>query len=529
MPTWRSTGSLARQILALQVVVVLLVVAGATALAYVDARRDADDQTAQRATAVAVGLADSPTVAQALTTADPSAVLQPYAERLRRDTDTDFVVVMDTDRVRFTHPTPANIGRRFVGNVAPALAGRTFTEEYVGTLGRSVRAVTPVEVDGEVVALVAVGVATDRVQQEVLARLPAIVVAGLAVLLLGVVGAWLISRRVRRQTHGLGGAEITRMYEYYDSVLHAVREGIVLLDRDDRVQLVNDEARSLLGLDADPLGTGLDGLALPDDLVRTMTADAGAEDEIHLVGERVLVVNQQVASWEGRALGRVVTLRDHTQLRQVAAELDTVKGLTESLRAQNHEASNRLHTVVSLIETGRPQDAVAFATRELELAQRLTDEVVAAVDEPVLAALLLGKTAQAAERGIELQITDDTHVSAVAISSREVVTILGNLIDNAMDAVHEADQRVVVVRVESDDLGFEATVEDSGPGITHEYREKAFERGWSTKRADDGSRRGLGLALVGQAVRRHGGSVSVHESALGGARFEVSIELAAAP
>ncbi|MDO9377934.1 MAG: sensor histidine kinase [Nocardioidaceae bacterium] len=529
MSTWTRTGSLARQILALQVVVVLLVVAGATALAYVDARRDADDRTAERATAVAVGLADSPTVTEALASPDPSAVLQPYAERLRRDTATDFVVVMDTDRVRYTHPTKSNIGRRFVGNVAPALAGRTFTEEYVGTLGRSIRAVTPVLADGEVVALVSVGIATDRVRREVLARIPAILVAGLGVLLLGVGGAWLISRRVRRQTHGMGGAEITRMYEYYDSVLHAVREGIVLLDRDDRVQLLNDEARALLGLGAEPVGTALAGLPLPDDLVRTMTADPGAEDEIHLVGERVLVVNQSVATWEGRPLGRVVTLRDHTRLREVAAELDTVKGLTESLRAQNHEASNRLHTVVSLIETGRPQDAVVFATRELELAQRLTDEVVAAVDEPVLAALLLGKTAQASERGIDLQVSPDTHVSAVAISSREVVTILGNLIDNAMDAVHDADRRLVVVRVESDDLGFDATVEDSGPGITQEYRDKAFERGWSTKRADDGSRRGLGLALVGQAVRRHGGSVVVRESDLGGARFDVSIELVAGP
>lgn len=517
--------SVAQQIFVLQVLTVVLVVGSAVALAYFDAREDQLDDARVRTIEVAEAVADSPAVLSALRADDPSRRLQPYAEQVRVDTGTDFVVVMGLDRTRYSHPVEARIGEAFIGDLGGAPDGRVFTQEYEGTLGPSMRAVVPV-LDGErVVALVSVGITLERIGRQLRGSLLPIVLAALAVLSLGAGGSWLISRRLRRQTHGMGSAEIARMYEYYDSVLHAVREGLLLLDEEGRVRLVNDEATRLLGLDRDPVGRPVETLALPDALVGSLASASTAPDELHLVGDRVLVVNQAAAEWEGRQVGSVVTFRDHTELRAVSGELDTVRGLAESLRAQNHEAANRLHTVVSLIELDRVRDAVQFATEELESAQLLTDRVVGSVDEPIMAALLLGKSAQAAERGIDLQIDSASLVDGLPVEGRDVVTLLGNLLDNALDAVSEAapGERLVLVQVVADELSMHLRVDDSGPGVRPVDVQRVFERGWSTKGGRDDPGRGIGLALVGQVVRRYGGRVEVTSSDLGGARFEVFI------
>lgn len=517
------SSSVAQQIFVLQTLVVILLVVGAVGLAVVDARRTQLDTARTRSVDVAQAVADAPTVVRALRLADPSAVIQPYAERVRTDTGTDFVVVMSLDRIRYSHPDPARIGQTFIGDVGQAPRGRMFTQQYTGTLGPSMRAVVPVYDGHRVVALVAVGITLEKIDRALRGRLVSVGGAALVALGAGALGAWLISRRLRRQTHGLGEREITRMYEYYDSVLHAVREGLVLLDESGRVQMVNDEGRRLLGLDADPAGRAVADLGLPEALTADLLAGEAGPDAIHLVEDRVLVVNQAPARWHGRRVGSVVTLRDHTEIQAISGELDTVRGLAETLRSQNHEAANRLHTVVSLIEMNRVDEAVDLATEELQAAQLLMDQVVAAVDDPVVAALLLGKSAQAAERGVELRIDETSRVEDLPVEPRDVVTVVGNLLDNAFDAVGESSVRTVDVRVVADRSTLLVDVADSGPGLPEGAAERAFERGWSTKRGDGAIGRGLGLALVGQVVRRYAGQVSVDRSDLGGAAFHVRI------
>jgi two-component system, CitB family, sensor kinase len=519
-------GSVARQIFVLQALMVLVMVVAAVALAFVDARRGQLESARLRSVDVARAVADAPTVVRALRTADPPATIQPYAERVRRDTGTDFVVVMALDRTRYSHPNPALIGKHFIGDLGGAPRGQVFTQEHKGTLGRSMRAVVPVYDGQRVVALVSVGITLRKIDQALRDRLLPIGLAALLVAAAGGTGAWLISRRLRRQTHGLGSAEITRMYEYYDSVLHAVREGLLLLDDDGCVQLVNDEAVRLLDLPPDPVGRRLDGLGLPEPLTAALLDGHAGPDALHLVGDFVVVVNQADATWEGRRLGSVVTLRDHTELQGVSGELDTVRGMAETLRSQNHEAANRLHTVVSLIEMGRSDDAVEFATEELQAAQLLTDRVVGAVDEPVVAALLLGKTAQAAERGIDLRIGADSRVDGLPVPPRDVVTLVGNLLDNAFDAVADGQWgglRRVDVSLSTSPTTLRLRVGDSGPGLPEDLVTRAFERGWSTKRGDAALGRGLGLALVAQVVRRYDGRVDVARSEHGGAAFTVEI------
>ena len=516
--------SLARQLLAWQVLVVLAVVVAGAAAAYLQVARDNREIARQRVLGIAHAVAAAPDVRAALGSADPAATLQPYAERVRRDTGTDFVVVMSTAGVRYSHPNPGEIGKRFLGHIRPAAHGGSFTETYTGTLGPSVRAVVPVRDSSGVRALVAVGIGQSTVARGLRQELPTLLGAAVIGLLLAGAGSWLVSRRLRRQTHDLGPAELARMYEFYDAVLHAVREGLLLLDRDGRVQLVNDEARRLLGLPDDAVGRRIDDAGLPGALGAALAAGDGRIDELHLTGDRILVVSQAPARWAGHEVGTVVTLRDHTDLQALSGELDSVRGFAEALRSQAHEAANRLHTVVSLVELGRTEQAVAFATAELELAQRLTDRVIAAVEEPVLAALLLGKAAEAGERGVELAVAEDITVPEGVVDARDLVTIVGNLIDNGVDAAASAPApRRVEVDARVTDGELVLRIADSGAGLDPDHLEVAFRRGWSTKSGDRPVGRGLGLALVGQAVHRHGGTVAVTRDE--GAVFTVRLPL----
>ncbi|MDQ4051931.1 MAG: sensor histidine kinase [Actinomycetota bacterium] len=512
--------SVARQILLLQVGVVLVLVVASFGLAAYDARRDARATATERAVVVAEAVADSPTTLQALDDRDPAEVLQPYCEDVRRDTQVDFVVVMALDRTRYCHPDPDNIGKAFIGDLGDAPEGRVFTQQHTGTLGPSMRAVVPVLDGDRVVALVSVGITVKAIDRQLRDALAPILLAALAVLVVGMVGAGLVARRLRRQTHGLGEREITRMYEYYSAVLHAVREGLLLIDDQGRAQLVNDEARRLLDLPADVVGRSVHDLGLAPALVEAALGRTAESDDVYVAGDRVLVVSSAPASWGGREVGAVVTLRDHTELQSVTGELDVVRGLTESLRAQTHEAANRLHTVVSLIEMGRPDEAVEFATEELQMGQLLTDRVVHAVGDPIVAALLLGKSAEATERGIDLDIEGE--LATGDLPARDLVTVIGNLIDNAFDAVTGHDERRVLVRLATDAGTTTVSVGDSGDGLTGPDAAQALDRGWTTK-ATGATGRGVGLALVNQVARRHGGEVTIGTSSLGGAELTVTL------
>ncbi|MGF1664222.1 MAG: sensor histidine kinase [Kineosporiaceae bacterium] len=519
--------SVARRVLLLQALVVVVLVVTAVGLAVLDARRDVRDDARDRAVAVALSVARTTLVRDVLGTEDASQTLRLLEGGVRREADVDFVSIMDLDRSATAAPAGGD-PTELAGAAVSATQGEVTVEDYDGALGASVRAVAPVYAGetGDVVAVVAVGVALDSIDAALLDELRNVLLAALAVLGVGLAGAWLINHRLRRQTHGLGEQEITRMYEYYRAVLHAVREGLLLVDGHGRVQLVNDEARRLLDLPEDAVGRSVEELGLPPALAATATADVPDADELYVTGDRVLLASSSPAYWEGREVGAVLTLRDHTELQALTGELDVVRGLTESLRAQTHEAANRLHTVVSLVEMGRQDEAVAFATEELQIAQLLTDRLVEATGEPVVAALLVGKSAEAAERGVRLTVTGrlpPLSPEPGTVTTRELVTVVGNLVDNALDAVAGRDDRRVVVHLDGSPDRLGVVVSDSGPGMTPDQAARVLERGWTTKAGPDGAGRGVGLALVARIARRRHGAVTIGRSGLGGAELAVTL------
>ncbi|MFM9704530.1 sensor histidine kinase [Streptomyces galilaeus] len=528
--------SLAGQLFAMQAVLIAVLVAGYALFTYVSDRSQAEEAASRQASAVARSVADSPSVREAIGTPDPTAELQPYALRIMRDTEVDFVTIMNPAGIRWTHPDEKQIGRHFIGNIARALKGETFTETYTGTLGPSVRAVTPVEDDdGRIVGLVSAGIRVEAITKRVEDQVTALFGVAAGALALGAVGTYVVNARLRRHTHGMNASELSRMHDYHQAALHAVREGLLMLDGQYRVALINDGGRELLGVSGEVVGRSVADLGLPAPLTGALLSSEPRVDEVHLTADRVVAVNTSPVSG-GERRGTVATLRDVTELQSLMGELDSERGFTQALRSQAHEAANRLHTVVSLIELGRADEAVDFATAELELAQALTDQVVAAVSEPVLAALLLGKTAQANERGVELVVSQgsglDDRLLPESLPARDLVTILGNLIDNAVDAAQGSLRARVTVTactehgVRDGEAAGELVlrVTDTGAGVDPAHMEQVFERGFSTKPSGPGGR-GLGLALVRQAVHRHGGTLSVAEAEGGGAEFVVRLLL----
>ncbi|MGW2523830.1 sensor histidine kinase [Streptomyces sp. NPDC001617] len=524
--------SLAGQLFAMQAVLIAVLVAGYALFTYISDQHQAEDAARRQALAVTRSIADAPSVWDAIRTPNPTAELQPYALRVMKDADVDFVTIMNPKGIRWTHPDKNQIGKHFLGNIERAQHGDTYTETYKGTLGLSVRAVTPIrDSHDRIVGLVSAGIKVKAISKRVRGQLSALLGVAAGALALGAIGTYVINARLRRHTHGMNAAELSRMHDYHEAALHAVREGLLMLDGQFRVALINDGGRELLGLSsdsgADAVGRSVADLGLPAPLTGALLASEPRVDEVHLTADRVLVVNTSPVSG-GERRGTVVTLRDVTELQSLMGELDSERGFTQALRSQAHEAANRLHTVVSLIELGRAEEAVDFATAELELAQALTDQVVSAVSEPVLAALLLGKTAQANERGVELVVSEDSRLDdgllPPTLPARDLVTILGNLIDNAVDAAQGSLRARVTVTAYAEASELVLRVADTGAGVDPAHSEQVFQRGFSTKPAGPGGR-GLGLALVRQAVHRQGGALSVAEAEGGGAEFEVRLPL----
>ncbi|MBZ6136146.1 SpoIIE family protein phosphatase/ATP-binding protein [Streptomyces olivaceus] len=324
---WALSGrSVAGQVFVMNVVIVLLLVVAAAVALVLQVRHDSTVEARNRSVAVAATFADSPGIVEALRGSDPSAALQPRAEAAREATGVDFVVVTDTRGVRYTHPKPDRIGRQFVGNIGPALAGKTVTEEVDGTIGQLVQAIVPVKApDGRVVGLVSAGITTENVGGAAERQLPLVLIVAGVGLALATAGTALVARRLLRQTHGLGPHEMTRMYEHHDAVLHSVREGVLITDPDGRLLLANDEAQRLLDLPADAEGRPVTGLGLPDDTAELLASGRVATDEVHLVKDRLLAVNQRPTDVRGGPAGSVATLRDSTELRALSGRAETAR------------------------------------------------------------------------------------------------------------------------------------------------------------------------------------------------------------
>ena len=479
-------------------------------------------------------MAADPEVAHALAVGDRSGIVQQRAEAVRRATRTAFVVVADRQGIRYSHPDPAKIGRRVSTDPTEALHGKTVLAIQTGTLGRSARAKVPLRAaDRRIVGEVSVGILESTIRGQLRNALPVIALYGAIALAAGLLASMVLAARLKRQTFGLELDEIASLLQEREATLRGIREGVVAVDPRGRVQVVNDEARRLLELPADAVGRPVDDVTDDERLADVLAGRLEGRDLIVLRGDNVLIANHVPVRHEGRELGGVTTLRDRTELEGLLRELDSVRDLTEAMRAQAHEFSNRLHTLSGLLQLGHDDEALSFIKEVAHADAAFRDAVTDRVRDPLVGALLLAKSAVASERGVELRLADDTLLDCELRDPRALLTVLGNLIDNALDAARTGSREPAVVEAGLHRCGpgeLLVAVADSGDGIAEQERDRIFEPGYSTKPTDGaGSSRGVGLALVQRLVERRGGTVAVRDAPLGGALFEVHLPVVLRP
>ncbi|MFE4454012.1 SpoIIE family protein phosphatase [Streptomyces sp. NPDC056796] len=387
--------SLAGQVFLLQVAIVVLLVAAAATALVLQSHADSEREARNRSVAVAEAFANGPGMEAALKSPDPAAVLQPKAEAARKGSGVDFVVVLSRDAVRYTHPLPNRIGKMFVGEVGPALAGHVVTEKINGTIGPLVQAVVPVYGSkGQVVGLVSAGITIKKVSGVAEAEFPLLFGSAAGVLLLTMGGTALVTRRLKRQTHGLGPTEMTRMYEHHDAVLHAVREGVVIVGGDRRLLLANDEARRLLGLPPDVEGTPVSELGLAPAVTGLLDSGRIATDEVVAVGDRLLAVSQRATDRNGGPPGSVTTLRDTTELQALTGKAATARGRLKLL----YDAGTEIGTALDVVRTC--EELADFATaRFADYATVDLAESVLRGEEPTAARATTGNLRRSAFSG----------------------------------------------------------------------------------------------------------------------------------
>ena len=506
--------------------IVLLAGAAGTAVVAAYTLKSVEAQLGQRVLHVARTVAEVDDVKRTVGHAAGELIIQPIAERIRQVNNVEYVVVLDMEHRRYSHPVPARIGTTFAGgDEAPAFAQHTYVSRAVGQWGQSVRAFVPIMSEDftEQTGVVVVGIMTPSVLTVLTDLAPELSVALLVALSVGLVCAWLLGSRIKRQLLGLEPPEIARLLQERVAILNALGEGVLAIDREQRVTVVSEAAQRILGCGPEATGLAVTDLVPHSRLPEILRTGEPEFDQEMLLGATVVMTNRVPVRIDGRIIGAVATFRDRTEVHRLADQLTGVTKFIDSLRAQNHEHMNRLHTIAGLIQFGRHQEAIDYIYSSYQEQQEQTRFLTRRFRDYRVAALLLGKLHRARELNINVNIDTESRLRSLprATDAPSLVVMVGNLLENAMDAVGgmPAERRQVYCLIRDGDQGLRIVVRDTGHGIPPDLRQEVWRPGFSTK---SGQHQGIGLALVRQHTESAGGQISFVTSAEG-TSFEIWI------
>jgi two-component system CitB family sensor kinase len=529
---WSTPGRrlpLAGQLLLLQLAVLAVVLVVVGAISVQQSTRAFEDERGSQLRSVAEYVATLPVVRTGLQRSFAEQALAPPVSRAHALSAADRVSVSGPDGTILASSDSGTNGERVPLGVSDALEGRGWSGEVDTPGGGILAAHAPVlDAEGEVLGLAVAEADYPSVRERLTLAAPDLLLyLGLGALL-GVAGSVLLFRMVWRRTRGLRSSEIATLADHREALLVSIREGMIAVGTDGRVTTANESARELLGLPADVVGRHVSALGLAAPVENLLLSDEESHDAVLVVDDRVLVFNQRAAASRGEGIGTVTTMRDRTELVSMQSQLSSNLSLTDTLRAQTHEFANKLHTISGLVQLEEYDEVVTLigdmTRRRQELARHVSDRVA---DLP-LAALFIAKSSVADEAGVELVLEDDSSTAVLpADVSADLVTVVGNLVDNALDASRSAVRPQVRLSLHSDAEQVTVVVRDNGPGVPDELRESIFVRGFSTK-GDVAGGRGIGLALVQLICGQRGGSV-VTAREDGVTVFRVALPLARTP
>ncbi|MEU4193564.1 ATP-binding protein [Kribbella sp. NPDC026611] len=530
--------TLAGQLLVLQLAIVVVVLVAVAAVSLAQSAATFNRVEGRRVTLLAEQLSSSPTLRFGIRNPVPAEMLAPALQNSLAQSGVTSITVADPSGRVIAATNPTLIGSSLTLGDPGVANGRGWSGSLRVDGSKELVAQVPVLSDGQNGGTLGAQLGTVMVGE----RMPSIwqrlrgassylaIYLGIACVL-GLLGSWLLARRIKRQTLGLEPREIAGLAEHREAMLYGLAEGVVALDPHSRVTLVNDVGRRLLDLPAGAVGRSLDELGIEGRLREVLSGADEARDAVVVRRGRVLVMNRMSVTKDGRSLGSVTTLRDRTELAQLERELGSFRSSAELLRAQTHEFANQLHTISGLIQIGEYDEVVAYVGALNRYRESLDLTLTRRVHDTAVAALLMAKSSVAAERRVELRVSEKTTLLRLDPSvSADVGTVVGNLVDNAIDAAAQSGTPLspawVEVELRQDATSVEIVVRDSGPGIAPELAAEVFAHGFTTKAAAEGER-GIGLAMTRLICRRRGGEVAVTNIEDGGAAFVARMSVGA--
>jgi two-component system, CitB family, sensor histidine kinase CitS len=465
-----------------------------------------------------------PTIIEAFKTSDPSETIQPLAEKIRKETGAEFVVIGNNDGTRYAHPMITKIGQKMKGgdNERALANGEYYISKAEGSLGPSIRGKSPIfNHQGEIIGIVSVGFLLEDVQMQIINNIRRVLIVSFFALLISLLGSMLLGRNIRSDTMGLEPYEIASLYKEKDAVLHAVKEGILAIDKEGYITMMNQQAKQLLQLQESVRNMKVDGLFPSNYLYEVLRTGNSQSDKEMIWNDKTIIVNSTPIVYENGINGVVASFRDKTEIEQMVNTISEVKIYSEDLRAQTHEFTNKLYVLMGLLQLGEYNEAINMIQSETQTLQFQNSVVFNQIKDTKVQAILLGKLGKASEKKIKFEIIPDSYLDSLPshVKLSNLIVMLGNLIDNAFEAVFKCDNPTV--KFFATDIGSDIIFEisDNGMGIRDEIIPLLFERGFTSKKGNEP--RGFGLSNAEEAVLELNGIIEVQSNPESGTIFTV--------
>lgn len=467
------------------------------------------DGVKETALAIARTVADSPEAKRGLGQSPQNNVIEPLAQAVKQRNDLLFVVVTDMQGIRFSHPDKSIIGKPFIGeDLKPALAGKENVSINHGVLAEALRVFTPVYDDNhQQIGVVVVGISLSKVDEQISRSRWSVVWSALFSMIVGTFGILCLVRVLKRVLLGLEPAEISSLYQQRQAMLQSLKEGVMAVDAQGRVTVINHAARQIL-LSSSSLMQGEPGqAALVASLKEVLASGNAIQDRELGCNGRLLLSNTVPVRSQGRVIGAISTFRDKTEVSQLLQRLDGMVNYVDALRTTSHEFMNKLHVILGLLSMQSYDSLEKYVLQTAQTYQTDIGAIQHQVKSPVVAGFLLGKISRAKERGFSLTLAEESLVPDNPNEQQVtvLVTVLGNLIENALDAMSGQPEGEVSLLLHYQNGWLMGEVSDDGPGIPQANLEAIFAKGFSTK----GENRGVGLFLASQQLDELGGTLTV--------------------
>lgn len=485
----------------------------------------------KRALSVARTVANMPEIREAFQMKDPASVIQDIVKPIQKDTEAEYIVVGNQEGIRYSHPKADHLGEKMIGgdNEQALLEGKSYVSKRVGSLGPSIRGKTPIYNDEhEVIGLVSVGFLNEDIQGIIKHESKSLWFTICGIVLLGMVGAIFISHYIKKLLSNMEPEEISDLVLQKEAILQSTHEGIIAVNQAGMIIMMNTAAQRILfnqeNNESVYIGRSIKELVPYTEVFAVLGHRESHYNREMVLGDSIVLVNRMPMIRENMIVGVVSTFRKKTEMEHVTKELSQIKQYANAQRAQTHEFANKLYTILGLLQLGQRQEAIDFIKKENNIQQEWSQFLLEHVADPMVQGLLQGKFNQANELGIMMSLDPDSQLTSHLTGDKQdaLLTGLGNLIENAIEAVKEQENTDRKITIFFTDIGEDIVVEidDSGPGISSGDASRIFDQGFSTK---ENTNRGTGLALSRHMLHDIGGDIILEEAELGGACFVMTI------